>query len=172
MYLGKYRESCKMNSQIAIIGCGKMGLALSIYCLKLGMNYISLCDINLDQEHILGKQIEKEFPNANISYGIRSKKFDVILLALSGPNTKKFIMEYANQELFKNRKIFISIGRPNYDDPNDHNAFNQWLINNQISLLFGFGLEPGLTEIMTSYIISQFKKHNINLDCHKNALSL
>ena len=78
----------------------------------------------------------------------------MIVLSVSGPQTTAFVTDSRNHALFKGRPVFVSLGRPNYDDPAAHQALDRYLVENRASLLFGFGLEPGLVEVLMHYLAS------------------
>lgn len=65
-------------------------------------------------------------------------------------------LDERNYALFKGRPIFVSLGRPSYDDFAAHDALDRYLIERDAALLFGFGLEPGLVEILMHDLASSY----------------
>lgn len=70
------------------------------------------------------------------------------------------IHEFARQERdFSGKKWWWleedSLGRPSYDDIAQHEELDRYLVENNITLLFGLGLEPGLVEILMQYVAWQ-----------------
>ena len=114
-----------MKFNLAIVGCGKMGLAIGHFSLLSGFNNLSLYDINEEFAITLKIKLEQQYSNLhpNIKIGLSNSKYDIVILALSGPDTQKFIQDNFNSIIFKKNKIFISLGRPNYEDLNCYFEF-------------------------------------------------
>ncbi len=99
---------------------------------------------------------------------LNTGELDVVVLSLSGPATIAFVTDERNHALFRKRPIFVSLGRPGYDDVAAHNALDRYLAEHDIALLFGFGLEPGLVEILMNDLASTCDAgtlHSLNAIC-------
>ncbi|MDN3701352.1 saccharopine dehydrogenase C-terminal domain-containing protein [Vibrio artabrorum] len=141
-----------MKKRIGLIGCGNLGYSIAYYIGKLGFDELYVHDLGKEKALKLKKQISEIFPLMHVEEGINSEKLDVVILSLSGPATIDFVTNPKNHSFFNGNKVFVSLGRPNYDDEARHRKLNSYLVENGITLLFGFGLEPGLVEILMNYL--------------------
>lgn len=145
-----------MKKRIGLIGCGNLGYPLAYYIGQLGFDELYVHDLDPEKAGKLKRDMAETCPSVQVKEHVDTDQLDVVVLSLSGPATTAFVTEPRHHTLFKGRKVFVSLGRPNYDDPEAHQALDRYLIENGISLLFGFGLEPGLAEVLMHYVSSAY----------------
>jgi saccharopine dehydrogenase-like NADP-dependent oxidoreductase len=139
----------KTNNTIALVGIGKMGYALVKLLDQFQINTFDCYDINQTRQNLIKNPLK-----LNNSY-------DLVILMLPPMEIPKFIK--SNHEvLFKKQKVFLTITRIDYESEEKYNEFNQFLINNSISLVAGCGLEPGLTEIIAGYLASKHQSDKVD----------
>lgn len=142
------------KKRIGLIGCGNLGYSLAYYIGELGFDELHIHDLDSKKVTKLKPEIGENHPSLLIKDRIGIGELDVVILSLSGSDTTAFVTDRKNHTLFKRDRIFVSLGRPNYDDLVAHQALNRYLTENKISLLFGFGLEPGLVEVLMHHLAS------------------
>lgn len=143
-----------MKKRIGLIGCGNLGFPLAHYIGQLGFDELHVHDLDREKATRLKAEMASACPSLLVKDHIDTRDLDVVVLSLSGPATATFVTDPRNHALFKGRRVFVSLGRPNYDDLAAHQALNRYLVENGISLLFGFGLEPGLVEVLMHHLAS------------------
>lgn len=144
-------------SRVTIIGCGNLSFP-AVYCLfRMGIQKVCIFDINPQAMLVLqnkiavsGLKIESEI----IQFGVDKVNTDIVILLLSGPQSQNFIKQYADKFHFLKEKIFISVGRPDYNNAGREKAFHRFLSKKKMSLLYGFGFEPGIAEAMLAHIMA------------------
>lgn len=144
-----------MKKRLGLVGCGNLGFSLANYIGKLGFDELFVHDLDQEKSLNLKENISKVYPMMHVEQGIYTNKVDVILLSLSGPQTIEFVTDPKNHSCFSGDKVFVSLGRPSYDDIAQHEELDRYLVENNITLLFGLGLEPGLVEILMQYVAWQ-----------------
>ncbi|NTZ87349.1 hypothetical protein FCJ61_31285 [Burkholderia metallica] len=153
-----------MKLRIGLIGCGNLGYPLAHYIGQLGFEEVYVHDIEQDKAATLRRAIERTNPSLQVKDCLEVGRLDVAILSLSGPQTTAFVTDRRNHALFAGRPVFVSLGRPNYDDLAAHRALERYVVEHGISLLFGFGLEPGLVEILMHYLASVHQGEILKLD--------
>ncbi|MGL5127620.1 MAG: saccharopine dehydrogenase C-terminal domain-containing protein [Aeromonas popoffii] len=153
-----------MTKRIGLIGCGNLGYPLAHFIGLLGFDELYVHDLEQVKASSLKQQINAAFPSMKVIDHLDANGLDIIVLSLSGPQTTAFVSDTNNHALFRGRPVFISLGRPNYDDPAAHAVLQHKLAEQGVSLLFGFGLEPGLVEIMMHYLASIHEGEIISLE--------
>ncbi|BBQ03134.1 saccharopine dehydrogenase C-terminal domain-containing protein [Paraburkholderia fungorum] len=145
-----------MNKQIGLIGCGNLGYPLARHVGQLGFDALHVYDLDERKAAKLKGDIEQTNPALRVMDHLDTDELDVVLLSLSGPATIAFVTDERNYALFKGRPVFVSLGRPSYDDFTAHDALDRYLVERDAALLFGFGLEPGLVEILMHDLASSY----------------
>ncbi|CAI8776492.1 Sacchrp_dh_C domain-containing protein [Pseudomonas sp. IT-347P] len=144
-----------MNRTIALIGCGNLGYPLALHIGQLGFDTLHVHDLDARKAARLKHDIQQVYPALQVVDHLDTHDLDVVLLALSGPATIAFVTDERNHALFKGRAIFVSLGRPSYDDMAAHDTLHRYLLERNATLLFGFGLEPGLVEVLMHDLASR-----------------
>lgn len=145
-----------MTLQIGLIGCGNLGYPLARHVGQLGFNALHVHDLDARKATKLKSDIEQVNPALRVMDHLDTDELDVVLLALSGPATIAFVTDERNYARFRKRPVFVSLGRPSYDDFAAHDALHRYLVERDAALLFGFGLEPGLVEILMHDLASRY----------------
>lgn len=145
-----------MKKRIGLIGCGNLGYPLALHIEQLGFDALYIHDLDGRKTAKLKRDIEQNHPQLQVIDQLGTYELDVVILSLSGPATIAFVTDERNHSLFKGSPIFVSLGRPSYDDFTAHNALHRYLIERDVALLFGFGLEPGLAEILMHDLASRY----------------
>ena len=145
-----------MNKAIGLVGCGNLGYPLAFYLGQLGFSVLYLHDLDKGKVAKLKRALERFNPALRVVGYLEKNKIDIILLSLGGPETVKFVTDARNYDFFNDRPVFISLGRPNYDNLTAHAALHKYLIERDVWLLFGFGVEPGLVEILMHDLASRY----------------
>ena len=146
-----------MKTRMALIGCGNLGYPLA-HCLgQLGVDELHVHDLDREKAAKLKRDMAESCPSLRIKDQLGTDGFDLVVLSLSGPATAAFVTDPRNHTLFRGPRVFVSLGRPNYDDPAAHEALDRYLVEHGICLLFGFGLEPGLVEVLMHHLASLHK---------------
>ncbi|GAC1405713.1 MAG: saccharopine dehydrogenase C-terminal domain-containing protein [Burkholderiaceae bacterium] len=143
-----------MIKRIGLIGCGNLGYPLAYYLGQLGFDELCVHDLDREKAVKLKQDMAEVCPSLYVKDQLDTGGLDVVVLSLSGPATIAFVSDPRNHALFKDRRVFVSLGRPNYEDLAAHQALDRYLVENGISLLFGFGLEPGLVEVLMHHLAS------------------
>lgn len=143
-----------MKKRIGLIGCGNLGYPLAHYLARLGLDELHVHDLDREKAIKLKRDMAEACPSMPVKDHLDTDRLDVVVLSLSGPATTAFVTDPRNHALFKGNRVFVALGRPNYDDLAAHQALDRYLVQNGISLLFGFGLEPGLVEVLMHHLAS------------------
>lgn len=146
-----------MNKTIALIGCGNLGFPLALHIGQLGFDTLHVHDLDARKAAQLKRDIQQANPALHVVDHLDTHELDVVLLALSGPATIAFVTDERNYALFKGRAVFVSLGRPSYDDFAAHDALQGFLLERNAALLFGFGVEPGLVELLMHDLASRYE---------------
>ncbi|WP_338525884.1 saccharopine dehydrogenase C-terminal domain-containing protein [Pseudomonas batumici] len=152
-----------MKKRIGLIGCGNLGYPLAYYIERLGFDELYVHDLDPEKAAGLKQKMEETCPLLQVKDHLDVDGLDVIVLSLSGPQTTAFVTDPRNHGLFRGRPVFVSLGRPNYDDPAAHEVLDHYLVENGVSLLFGFGLEPGLVEVLMHDLASTHQGEVVKL---------
>ncbi|WP_065259412.1 saccharopine dehydrogenase C-terminal domain-containing protein [Pseudomonas bananamidigenes] len=137
-----------MSKNIGLIGCGNLGYPLALHIGQLGFDRLHVHDLDERKATRLKRDLEQAHPALQVMDHLDTAELDVVLLALSGPATIAFVTDERNDALFRKRPVYVSLGRPLYDDFTAHQALHRRLLERDVTLFFGFGLEPGLVEIL------------------------
>ncbi|MGE1174844.1 saccharopine dehydrogenase C-terminal domain-containing protein [Pseudomonas sp. BW7P1] len=137
-----------MSKNIGLIGCGNLGYPLALHIGQLGFDRLYVHDLDERKATRLKRDLEQAHPALQVMDHLDTAELDVVLLALSGPATIAFVTDERNDALFRKRPVYVSLGRPLYDDFTAHQALHRRLLERDVTLFFGFGLEPGLVEIL------------------------
>lgn len=145
-----------MNYGIAVIGLGKVGGLIPYYLEQLGFTQLTLFDSNVNR---INESISLLSNNCIVETKFRDGRYDLIILSIPYFAMKDFIQKYHGL-LFKDKKIIITVTRVDYNNFEDYNKFNDFLISNKITLIAGCGLEPGLTEIVSNHLLHKYRDCN------------
>ena len=143
-----------MTKRIGLVGCGHLGGPLTHCIARLGFDELHLHDLDRGKAAALKREMAPAFPSLQVVDHLDTNVLDVVVLSLSGPQTRAFIADPRHRTLFRGNPVYVSLGRPSYDDLAEHRALQAWLVENRTCLLFGFGLEPGLVEILMQHLAS------------------
>jgi|JI10StandDraft_1071094.scaffolds.fasta_scaffold24072_4 saccharopine dehydrogenase-like NADP-dependent oxidoreductase len=145
----------------ALIGCGTMSFGLVHYMVSLGFQGVFLHDLEPLKVTSLLQKLQKSYPGLQIIKDPSKQNIDVTLLSCSGPATELFLRESSNHSILGKHRLVVSLGRPNYDELKAHQTFHQYLQDHHISLLMGFGIEPGLTEALAAYLVHSVESKQV-----------
>jgi saccharopine dehydrogenase-like NADP-dependent oxidoreductase len=156
-----------------IIGCGRMSYAICEACIDVGVKKICLIDLDKAKQESVKEYLKNRSSEIEITTDIQQNN-DFVILSLSGPETKNFLQNNSiNFFPEGSKQLYISLGRPNYEDREETFQFNEWLISQSISLYYGFGLEPGLAENIASFMLQYNNLENIqNLEIYCGGVPL
>ncbi|MBP9741755.1 MAG: hypothetical protein KBD37_00180 [Burkholderiales bacterium] len=148
---------------IDIIGCGSIGCAL----VRLIATYLSNTQIRVFDINIANLSELSYFSNVEIVYNNNYSSLtfnNTVICCASWEATKNIVKCICLQDNnIENCKTFISICRPNNDDLED---LTKIIADNQIEFIFAYGLEPGLTEILSYYLLNKVDSvHTLNIEC-------
>lgn len=143
-----------MTNRILLIGLGKMGIGIATFLQASNLQF----DI-LDTDKNKERDILKSFSKASLKQDHLA--YDTVILSLPPKSLKEFIIK--NHETIG--KIFLSITRLDYHNIAEYKEFNDFLIQNKITLVCGLGLEPGLTEICTRIVARDKTIQNLEIYC-------
>ncbi|AJC48967.1 hypothetical protein IB642_03985 [Allofrancisella guangzhouensis] len=137
-----------MSNKLLLVGLGQSFSGIVYYLDLLGIESLTISDIDKKKEQATLKYVNKKYPNIKVDNNIRPYSYSLVLLAIDGKSTQAFLYNNDNFSLFRRKRIFVSLGRPNYDSEEDFNKLNIYVKLHSAVLFFGFGLEPGITETM------------------------
>ena len=142
-------------NKIAIIGLGNIGKLVPYFLQKNKYHDLTVFDIDKNK-------IKDSLALCNsakqIKTDLQNNYYDLVFLCLNPSQTVEFIKNN-HRYLFNLEKIFISITRIDYSNIDKYNEFDKYLKIHNIKLIVGCGLEPGLTEVLSQYLV------NNNKDC-------
>lgn len=147
-------RSADTVARIGLVGCGTLGYPLAHYMARLGFDALCLHDLDERRCMDLKRAIEATGTPMTVEVGVARGGLDVILLSISGPATTAFVSDPSIHALFRGPPVFVSLGRPNYDNLAAQTDLGRDLAQRGVRLLFGLGLEPGLVEILMSALAS------------------
>lgn len=142
--------------KIGLVGCGSLGFAMAWHLGQLGFDELHVDDLDQGKAARLKGELEAACPALRVHDHLDTRDLDVVVLSLSGPATTAFVSDPRNHALFRGPRVFVSLGRPNYDDSAAHQALHRYLADKDVSLLFGFGLEPGLVEVLLHHVAATY----------------
>lgn len=149
------------SPSFALIGCGAMSFGLVHYMASLGFQSAFLHDLEPLKAASLSQKLQKLHPELKIIENPLEHNIDVTLLSCSGPVTELFLRKSSNHSLLGKHRLVVSLGRANYDDVKAHQTFHQYLQDHHISLLMGFGVEPGLAEALAVYLVHSVESKQV-----------
>lgn len=152
-----------------IIGAGNIGTAIAYYLSRSTSDTISLLDSNenaLNQYSSKINSIAQGTAIKLINQDVFSEKFftklineyEVVISTLPWPSHARLCLIVKNFSI-----LLIGISRPDEDYYRDLVRRNE---NINATIIHGCGLEPGLSELFTQYLTTQFSKiHEVFIAC-------
>ena len=142
-----------LRNKILLIGLGKMGFGIAYFLQKFGCAF-DVFDLDKTKERSILESFNKS------SLKDENTTYDVIILSLP----PKALVDFVRQNSHIG-KIFLTITRLDYQNFEEYQIFNNFLIQKKITLVCGLGLEPGLSEICTQTLIKDKNIQNLEVYC-------